>query len=178
MIGAPAGNTLPLRLMEEFRILELVKRARRSAHLRCHGRFQLWPALVAPMVAWKLARLTGCGQANDSSTEFTRTANRGVHRRPALSEAKVVCNKHLTVAYETQLLADGIALMHGKETFEAVHTNICVRKLESLRITSLDRRVGQYLAHSLQVIYYKMSPGAFECKMRKSLRCQIHWIVS
>jgi hypothetical protein len=61
-------------------------RARGDANPADHGRLQLRPARIAPMVARERIGLMGTSQTDDPAAELVGAAHRGFDRGPELAE--------------------------------------------------------------------------------------------
>ncbi len=118
VIWTPAGRELTLRFIEEPAHRKLVVRARSDAYPADHGRLQLCPARIAPVVARKRLGLVSTGQLDNAAAELVGAAHGGFDRGPPLAEFEGAGDDHLAFALELELVAVGIAFVRDEEELE------------------------------------------------------------
>ena len=172
MLQTLAGGAPALRLIEEPRHLKLVlRRARGDAHPPGRERLELRPALAAPLVARELVRLAGGGAPQDLAAELVRAAADGIGR-PGPGLAKVAAaGRHEggAAAPEPQLAAEGVALVGGKEEFEAVLAEVGLGQHEAVGVERVHGRVRQEPADTLQVADEEPAARSLKGEVREGL---------
>jgi hypothetical protein len=79
---------------------------------------------ITPKMTREFVRLASILQMNNASTQLVRAAECGIHGRPFLAVLEFARKEHLLVAFEAQLMAEGVTLVCAKEELETVLVKI------------------------------------------------------